>query len=257
MDIKSMIDEYMDFLKQNISYRQIEKGYEITTPFLDDNNDCIQIYVDDINGENIKLSDDGTTISNLLMGGLKLTQTRKQLLYSIVSSYGVELENNNLTIECKVKDFPSKKHALLQAMLKVGDMSYTSQSRVASMFSEDVAEYFKSYNIPNIQDISVVGKSGFLHTYDFVLARDANFCERFCNAINRPTKTTVFNTIFGWQDTLPQRKRKGNDGELCVFLNDDNKYSPKYEDAFGEYGIITIRKSKMTEKESLKNFKVS
>ncbi len=255
MDIKLMIEEYMDFLRQNISYRQLEKGYEITTPFLDDHNDCIQIYVDEVSGDTIKLSDDGATISNLLDGGLKLTKSRNQIMHSIVYGYGVEIEDNNLTIECKIKDFAAKKHALLQAMLKVGDMEYTSQNRVASMFSEDIAEYFKAYNIPNVQNMSVIGKSGFIHTYDFVIAGDAHFSERFCNSINRPSKTAIFNAIFGWQDTFPQRKSIDNGSKLFLFLNDENKYSVKLEDACSEYGIRTIRKSEMTQESTLSQFR--
>ncbi len=257
MDIKSMIEEYIEFLRQNISYRQIEKGYEITTPFLDDNNDCIQIYVDDIQGEKIKLSDDGATISTLLDGGIKLTQTRRQLIYSVAAGYGVEVEDNELTIECKIRDFAQKKHALLQAILKIGDIGFTSQSRVASMFTEDVEEYFKSYQVSNMKNMSVIGKSGFIHTYDFVLPGDNHFSERFCNALNKPTKSNVSNMIFSWQDTIPQRKHYCEDGKFYVFMNDDNNYSSKLEDALIEYNLYPIRKSEMSQSNAEKYFKKS
>lgn len=249
MDIKEMIDEYIDFLKQNITYRQIEKGYEITTPFLDNKNDRVQIYVDDINGEDILLSDDGATISNLLDSGLKLTSARKRLLANVAMSYGVAVEKNNLQIKTTIKDFAVKKHALLQAIIKIDDLSFTTQSRVSAMFAEDVADYFMERNIYNVPNISITGKSGFIHKYDFVLAESKYFKERFCEAINKPTKTNVTNLIFSWQDTFPQRQRSGRDGSLYAFLNDDNPYSDKLEDAFREYGILPIRKSRMSDED--------
>ena len=135
MDIKEMIDEYIEFLKQNITYRQIEKGYEITTPFLDNKNDRVQIYVDDINGEDILLSDDGATISNLLDSGLKLTSTRKRLLANVAMSYGVAVEKNNLQIKTTIKDFAVKKHALLHRLESLITNSPTSIFRKTGRFA--------------------------------------------------------------------------------------------------------------------------
>ena len=173
MDIKQLINEYIDFIKKGITYREIEKGYEITTPFLDEKNDCIQIYIEDINGESIILSDEGNTIADLEDAGLKLNENRKQLLYSIVRAYGVEVGiNYSLTIKATIKDFPQKKHSLLQAILKVTDMIYTTQSRVASMFVDDIANFFDSNEIYSMPNMSVRGKTGFVHTYDFVLSKD-------------------------------------------------------------------------------------
>lgn len=255
MDIKSMIDEYVDFLKNNFTYRQIEKGYEITTPFLDNKNDRIQIFVDDIDGEEILLSDDGITVSNLLDAGVNLTPARKQIMSNIAIGYGVILDRNCLTIKTTIKEFAAKKHALLQAIIKIGDLSFTTQSRVSAMFADDVAAYFDENDIACVQDIFVAGKSGFMHKYDFVLAKNKYFNERFCEAINKPSKTNIMNLIFSWQDTLPQRQKTGKDGDLYAFLNDENKYSEKLEEALNEYQIRPIRKSKMDSGETLKLFR--
>lgn len=255
MDIKNLIEEYLDFLRKGISYRQLEKGYEITTPFLDDNNDCIQIYVDDIKENEIILSDEGVTFANLEDGGLKLNQTRKQLLYMITRAYGVDIgENNCLTVKSTIKDFAQKKHALLQAILKVNDMIYTTQSRVASMFVDDIATFFDNNSIYNIPSMSVRGKTGFVHTYDFVLAKDRDFPERFCSAINRPSRSNITSTIFGWTDTLPQRKQES---KCIVFLNDDNKISSTLVPALQEYGIKSILKSNLNTEETMRNFKTA
>ncbi len=255
MDIKLLIDQYVDFLKRGISYREIEKGYEINTPFLDDKNDCIQIYVMDIEGEQILLSDGGAAISNLEDLGVKFTPTRENMLRSIIRAYGVDLtRDKNLTIKATVKDFPRKKHSLIQAILKVGDLCYTTQNRVASVFADDIVEFFHKNDICFIKNMSVIGKTGFVQTYDFVLSSDRNFPERFCTAINKPSRTTITNAIFGWNDTLPQR----DEGSKClVFMNDENKFSDSLIDALQEYNIRPILKSQMLTGECLSEFKVA
>jgi len=254
MDIKSLIDEYINFLKKGISCREIEKGYEITTPFLDDNNDCIQIYVQDIQDDRILLSDGGMTISGLEDRGVKLTNSREELLHSIIRSYGVELRGeSNLVINTSIKDFAQKKHALLQAILKIGDICFTAQTRVASIFAEDIAEFFEQNQIFSMKNMSVRGRTGFVQTYDFVLARDLHFPERFCSAINKPTRSTITNAIFGWNDTFPQRDK---DSKCLVFMNDENKFSSLLIDALREYNIIPILKSQMRNGDCLSEFKI-
>ena len=48
MDINKYINDYVDWLKNEITFTKIGEYYEITTPYLDSNNDYIQIYVSDM-----------------------------------------------------------------------------------------------------------------------------------------------------------------------------------------------------------------
>ena len=72
MDIKKLIDDYATWLKSEISIKEFGEYYEITTPYLDDANDYLQIYVKQI-GDEIYFSDDSATIGNLKMCGFKFT----------------------------------------------------------------------------------------------------------------------------------------------------------------------------------------
>ncbi len=254
MDIRSMIDEYIEFLKKEITYRQIERGYEITTPFLNDSNDYMQIYVEEIKGEdNIVLSDGGDTIAYLEDCGVNLTPTRKQMMELACLGLGVRISRErNLFIKSTIKDFAQKKHSLLQAMLKVNDMAYTTQSRCVSMFVDDVAAYFEKNEIYAMTGMSVMGKSTLYHTYDFLIGRDKYFPERFCNAVNNPTRNSIVNTIFSWNDTSDKRK---DDSRFYVFLNDEKKINSEVFTALDEYKIKALPKSQMNTKETLMLFK--
>ena len=252
MNIRSMIDEYVDFLKKGITYRQIEKGYEITTPFLNDSNDHIQIFINEISQENIVLSDGGESISYLEDCGVNLSAQRRKLMEDICFGYGVQIRENQLLIRTTLKDFPQKKHLLIQAILKINDFVYTAQSRSVSVFADDISDYFDKNEIYATRNISFIGQSGIYHNYDFLLNKDKYFSERLCNAVNVPTKNNVMNTIFMWNDTI---KKRPQDSKYFVFINDSAKYNSELIKAFDEYNIETIQKSKIETVETLKKFK--
>ena len=63
---KDFGEKYIDWLKQNISqYKINEHVYRITLPFLDRNNDCVDIYVIDKGNGLYTITDDGYTINDL------------------------------------------------------------------------------------------------------------------------------------------------------------------------------------------------
>lgn len=59
MEIKQLIDDYIHWLKKEITFEKIGEYYEITTPFLNSANDFIQIYVR-IDKDTIFFTDDNS-----------------------------------------------------------------------------------------------------------------------------------------------------------------------------------------------------
>lgn len=59
MEIKQLIDDYIHWLKKEITFEKIGEYYEITTPFLNSTNDFIQIYVR-IDKDTIFFTDDNS-----------------------------------------------------------------------------------------------------------------------------------------------------------------------------------------------------
>lgn len=45
MSIQKLIDTYAHWLKEEIVFKKMGEFYEITTPFYNNANDCIQIYI--------------------------------------------------------------------------------------------------------------------------------------------------------------------------------------------------------------------
>ena len=247
MDIQECINDYANWLKNEITFAKMGEYYEITTPFLDSYNDYFQIYVRQ-NGDTIFFTDDGQTLSNLSMSGFQLTPNRKVQLQSILSQYGITLNQNELTATAPIHDFPQAKHMFVQALIRVSDLYMTSRAKVSSLFLEDIQEYFHQHNIYCTEDVQFRGKSGFYHSYDFVLQRTKIKPERLCMAINNPTKTTIGNALFSWNDTKSTRKP---DSKLIVLLNDSNSFNKGIVDALSNYDASSILWSERNKQETI------
>ena len=211
---------------------------EITSPFLDRYNDYLQVYAKLVNSNEIILTDDAYIINNLQMSGIDISSNkRKQILESFLNKYHVKLEENALVIKSGIEDFPQKILFLMQAMLNIDDMFMLSQNKIASIFIEDVTDFLNRRDIFYSKDVSFVGKSGFIYSYEYLLQRTKEKPERLCKVINNPNKQNFQNTIFMWNDT---KETRDSNSELIVFLNDENTIDSTILEGFKNYDVNTI-----------------
>lgn len=253
MDIQKLIDEYAAWLKSEITFEKVGEYYEITTPYLDNANDYLQIYVR-MDGNEIYFSDDSATIRGLKMSGFQFTPARKLHLQRILNQFGVKLDGDELTSKAPVNLFAQKKHLFIQAMLRIDDMFAISKSKVASLFLDDIQDFFAEKDIFYSDNVQFTGTSGFAHNYDFLLQRSRTKPERLCQAVNNPNKSSMGNVLFAWNDTKPARR---NDSQLIVILNDQNSIAKGIEDAFLNYDAKVVRWSERNEDRNLALFSAS
>ena len=238
LDPIKLKEKYINWLKEEITVNKIGEYLEITSPFLDRYNDYLQIYVKLGEYDEIILTDDAYVIENLLMSGIDINSSkRKQVLESFLEKYNVKLEENALIIKSGIEDFLQKILFLMQVMLNIDDMFMLSQNKVASIFLEDVTEFLDSRDIFYSKDVSFVGKSGFIYSYEYLLQRTKEKPERLCKVINNPNKQNFQNTIFMWNDT---KETRDNNSQLIVFLNDENKIDATVVEGFKNYNVNTI-----------------
>lgn len=230
---------YLNWLNERITIKDVNGVFQITTPLLDRNNDRMQIYVIP-DGDSLTLSDDGHIIDELQMSGCDVfsSNRRKEILDSILNKFGVKRDNEELFVKATLKDFPQKKHFLLQAMLSVNDMFMTTRDNVMSIFIEEVETFLYQHDIRFTDNISFVGKSGFTHNFDFVIPKYRNTPDRVIKAINNPTREKAESLLFSWDDTKENRK---SETVLYAFLNDsEKKISNNILSAFAQYDVKPI-----------------
>lgn len=237
MDIQELINSYTQWLNTEIDFEKVGEYYEISTPFLDSQNDYIQFYVR-LDGDNIHFTDDGFTLERLLLSGFKFNTNKRKMLNNLLQRYGVELYDNELITTASVKNFPQKKHMYIQAIMKIDDLFINVHNKITSNFTSDILKFFEENDIYYSDNVQFTGLSGFSHNYDFLIQRTKNKPERLCRIMNSPTKNNMGNILFAWNDTKPSRR---SDSKLVVFINDKNPIAKGVEEAFVNYDTKVVK----------------
>ena len=237
-ECEDLITTYISWLRQKITVQDIKGFYEITTPFIDRHNDCIQIYVKKSDGGLI-LTDDGYTIKDLRLSGCEFTtEKRKKTFQTILNGFGVNLQGDELTVKSQSQNFPQKKHNLIQAILAVNDLFVMATPIVASLFREDVEKFLKLNEVRFTPAVKFTGKSGYDHLFDFVIPASKIKPERILRAINRPNRQNVINLVFSWNDT---KEVRAPDSTAYGILNDtEQEVTPDVLGALKQYGVKSI-----------------
>lgn len=219
---------YIDWLYDNIDQTKISDNlYQITFPYLDRNNDHVEIYVQVLGNDTFSLTDAGETINELEFSGINIfkSERRQKVLQTILNAHGIMIDNNNaLHVTCDKQSLPLKKHMLTQCILKVSDMFYLSKQNTQSLFIEDVKKFFDANEIYSIPDVSFNGKSGLVTTYDFGIPPSKNAPERMVKVVNNLDITKAGYITFLWGDI---RDSRPIESKLYVFIQDTGRKVPQ------------------------------
>jgi hypothetical protein len=248
--ITNLVDQYAAWIRDRTSLRKINGDWiEITTPYLDRHNDCIQIYARK-QGDGFLLTDDGEILDDLTLSGCSLDSPKRQKLLSItLAGFGVKNEDGHLEVTATKENFPQRKHSLVQSMLAVNNLFCLSYSHVVSLFHEDVTNWFDLNDIRYSPNVSFPGKGGYIHNYDFLIPRSKSYPERLIRAISRPNRDAVASFAFSWMDT---RETRPDNSQALAFLNDqEHKISGEVNDTLRSYDIEPIGWS---EREKVRDF---
>lgn len=244
-DCQDLVNAYIEWLRQKISVEDIKGVCEITTPFVDRHNDQLQIYVKR-SDNGLILTDDGYTIKDLKLSGVELTsEKRRQILYSILNGFGVQLHGDELIVEARQDNFPQKKHDLLQAILAVNDLFVMAAPMIASLFREDVERYLRMHQIRFTPSVKFTGKSSLDHSFDFVIPASRARPERILRAINSPNRQNISLLIFSWTEIT--EVRVPNSTAYGVLNDAEKQVNPDLINALQQYRIKAIQWSRREE----------
>jgi len=241
-EIKTLMDQYVAWLRSKTTLRQVADWIEITTPYLDRHNDYLQIYARRQNGNYI-LTDDGYVLDELELSGCKLESPKRlALLQMTLNGFGVKLVDGVMEVRASKDDFPMRKHNLVQAMLAVNDLFYLASPIVSSLFLEDVIAWLDENEIRYTPSVKFTGKSGYDNLFDFVIPKSKKQPERILQVINRPSRDEAGATAFAWIDT---KEVRAPDSRAYALLNDSERtVSPSVMDALQSYDVRPIPWSK-------------
>lgn len=239
--INNYINKYYKSLNDKTIYYELDNNiYRITTPFLDNNNAFIEIYIKDLDDNNILLSDASVTLDELALNDITLTDSRERLISSTLEKYNVKIcEDEELCITSHPDNFASDLNLLIQCLLSMYNMiTYTCKNNIISLFNDDVKIFFENNKIQYNQDIKLKGKSNLISSYDFLIKKDN---DRYIKTFSRIDTPQIKNLIFSWNDTDIGRNKNS---DLIAVIDDRNSYDVKklknYINALDEYKINSI-----------------
>ncbi|MEO6243892.1 MAG: DUF1828 domain-containing protein [Opitutaceae bacterium] len=243
---KRLIEDYLTWLREGFHVEMASTYTLISTPFLDPHNDEIQIFVEK-QDEQLRLTDDGYTLADLEDMGLDInTDKRETHVRQILNGFGVRLENRQLSVTATARDFPQKKHNLIQAILAIHDLSVMGQTQVLQFFEEDVASFLREKSVPFFRNFKLSGRSGFDHHFDFGFPSVGVRPDAAMQAVNALTRDLATSVAFAVNDVRLQR---GNDSFVAYVVINDRDVHPSEDhvDALRAYGIKTYLWSRRDE----------
>jgi len=243
VECKQLVNGYVSWLKEELRIGQLDSSCVISTPFLDRHNDEIEIYVEK-RGDAIWLTDDGYTLNDLRHSSVALdTDKRQRHLRSIIQGFGVRSEGDELCVSTTPKDFPQRKHNLIQAILAVNDMFVMGEESVLQLFKEDVEKFLQLKRVSHFRDVKLAGYSGFDHKFDFAIPPRGDKPEGVIQAINQLTRDRAASLAFMVSDV--ERERGKGSLAAYAFINDsDGSVNSEHLSALSVYGIKPITWSK-------------
>jgi hypothetical protein len=238
-ELGDLINRYHAWLRDRTVIKQIRQWTEITTPFLDRHNDCLQVYAKREDDGGYLLTDDSYILHDLEISGCNLdSPKRRELLQTTLNGFGVKLVDRSLQVSATVDNFPLRKHNLIQAMLAVNDLFYLASSTVQNLFFEDVAAWLDESGVRYIPHIKLPGLSNFDHVFDFAIPKSAHSPERLLRAITNPNRENAQNFAFAWLDTKPARAP--NSVAYAVLNDNERPLNTTVLDALSAYGINSV-----------------
>jgi hypothetical protein len=241
-NVKNLVKSYYEWLTSRVDVIELKESDWILvgTPFENFMGDLIDLYIR-VEGNEIIISDRGETLSNLEFAGVEINRSkkRKEILESILLSYGVKSDGESIFVKATEKDFVKRKHQLIQAILQINDMFFLSKEHVTSIFKEDVRKFLEEeLKIPVAQDIILRGKSGLEFNVDFFITTRKS--EKILKASNSVNKSIVATFLFAWEDVKEVRAKK-KPLEAIMIINDTNReISEDYLNALKQKGADYI-----------------
>jgi len=199
-------NRYWDWVRAETTVSDLGGIYEITTPYLDRFNDCIQLYAKVIDSDRILITDGGETLEDMSLSDYSLSSGKwTPIFQEILNGFNISLnrQDNSLCAECSVHDFPVVAHNIIQAILAVNDVSYISTSGKVSeqaSFRKKVEKEIYSLDWDVNAIPSFLGRSGASRKFNFMVkSAEISTVIQCFGSIDR-TRIDAF--TLSWLDTI-------------------------------------------------------
>lgn len=139
---EDMLYSFRKYFSDQFMIGETEYGCTIMTPFLKADNDLINIYIQDIGGGKLKITDYGDCIFDLERLGYEFnSDRRKDILDRIIRKGDVKIEDKALVLITDIASAPDAIQRVMSAAMDLCSLSYHARAPQINDFSKEVHEY--------------------------------------------------------------------------------------------------------------------
>jgi Domain of unknown function DUF1828/Domain of unknown function DUF1829 len=183
------IESYYKFLNDRTKVEQLSNvATAFYLPFLDHNSDFIQIYIQKEITNRYLITDDGYYIQDLVINGFDIKNgVKNQKLKEVLKEFKIEVDSDDcLYVMADDESVNSKIHDLLQAIIKIVDITYLAKPVVLKAFQEYVFAVFDEMNLAYSKNIKKESKTGINYTFDAIINKTKNSKEKLVCCFQNP-----------------------------------------------------------------------
>lgn len=143
-DLKLLQEQLCKTLCGQVQIRTTKQGHlQLITPFTFFDGDTFQLYLQEMSGGGLRLTDYGHTLMHLSYENeiSKLREgTRGKLFEQVLATSGIKEQDGQLICDASLENLGSSVLKFGQGITRVYDLTFLNRSRVASTFYEDLKE---------------------------------------------------------------------------------------------------------------------
>lgn len=123
-EILKLIGNYFNWIKFSSKLIKTHSDwYIIQTPFTDVSNDIIEVFIRIGENDNIEISDNGNTLTNLSIRQFDLTNEKiENIQKNILNGYDIKIIDNELCSLCESKNFNSYLNNFIQSIIQIDSL---------------------------------------------------------------------------------------------------------------------------------------
>jgi hypothetical protein len=143
-DVNLLKERLCKTLCGEVQIRKTRQGFlQILTPFAFTDGDTFQVYLQEMPGGGVRLTDFGHTLMHLSyendLGKLR-EGTRGKLFDQVLATAGMREENGQFVFDAALENLGAGVLQFGQALTRIYDLTFLNRARVASTFYEDLKE---------------------------------------------------------------------------------------------------------------------
>jgi hypothetical protein len=201
MTCETAVRNYLDKIKADFTCQQTNGRLRIITPYLYPDNNLIEVYVEELPGGRVRVTDLSEAARHLHAQGLDVfaSPKRKFIAETAASRVNAAFERGAIVKEGPVEELGSLIFDVIVAVRGIADLIYTSRAYEPAPFIEEVADFLKEHQLQFERRVPVRGASGKEYRIPFVVEQRV-YLQPLSAEFQRALKPRVDATLRMWVD---------------------------------------------------------